>query len=525
MEQVWKERDNLNKNEIAKLQKDGLDIINELPVLAQKSFEEISWDDVERLKWAGIYAQRPKNGLFLIRIKLPSGQLNSQQAKVIAKLAKKYGKNEIQITIRQCIQIHNITLADAIVLREEIAKVGLTSVGGCGDVPRNILGNPLMGIDPEELFDTTDLVNEAVTLLTGNRDYSNLPRKFKLSISANPHDVGFAQINDCALTPAVLRAQGEVINGFHAYVGGGLSRDPHLAVKLDFFIRQEETLDFIKTIITLFRDYGFREKRTHCRLKHLVDDWGKERLQEEILKRLPALQKGGRDYARKWTYGRFHGVHKQKQEGLYYAGLNVISGMMSADDLESVALLSEKYGDGTLRTTNSQCLLVINIPENHLKDFERESPLSLHPDYLRGYGASCTGNKYCNFAPLDTKYYLKALYDALDGKYALKAPFRINVTGCNHQCAHASIADIGLVGGKMKKDGVMQDAFTISIGGALGKDATFGYSLKGRYVFDEVIVIVNRLIADYVEHLQGKESYTHYVHRQGMEYFEDLLLA
>jgi ferredoxin-nitrite reductase len=144
-----------------------------------------------------------KMACFLIRIKLPSGQLNSKQAKVIAQLAKQYGKNEIQITIRQCIQIHNITLADAIAIRKAIAEVGLTSVGGCGDVPRNILGNPLMGIDPEELFDTTDLVNEAVEFLTGNPEYSNLPRKFKLSISANPHDVGFAGINDCAFVPAV----------------------------------------------------------------------------------------------------------------------------------------------------------------------------------------------------------------------------------------------------------------------------------------------------------------------------------
>ncbi len=525
MEQVWKNRENLNKNEIAKLEKDGLAIIDELPQLAKKSFEEIAWDDVERLKWAGIYAQRPKNGLFLIRIKLPSGQLNSKQAKVIAQLAKQYGKNEIQITIRQCIQIHNITLADAIAIRKAIAEVGLTSVGGCGDVPRNILGNPLMGIDPEELFDTTDLVNEAVDFLTGNPEYSNLPRKFKLSISANPHDVGFAGINDCAFVPAVKTSHGETVDGFHVYVGGGLSRDPHLAVKLDFFVKPEETLDFIKTIITIFRDYGFREKRTHCRLKHLVDAWGKEKLQEEILKAMPDLEKGGRDYARKWTYGRFHGFHKQKQDGLYYAGLNVISGMMSADELEQVALLSEKYGDGQLRTTNSQCLLVINLPKAHLKDFAKACPLSLKPDYLRGYGASCTGNKYCNFAPIDTKYYLKALYDYLGERHDFKAPFRINVTGCTHQCAHAAIADLGIVGGKMKKDGVMVDAFTLSIGGALGKEAQFGYTLKGRYSFEEVQKIADLLIADFLTHKASTESYAHYVQNKGSEYFESLIHA
>ena len=176
-----------NRNEQWKKEKDGLAILTELEQLAEKDFSELDPGDVERLKWAGIYAQRPRDGHFLVRVKLPSGTLSSAQAEVLADLAHAYGKDEVQITIRQAVQIHNITLRDAVAIRQALAAAGLSSVEACGDVPRTILGNPLMGVDPEELLDTTQLVEEIYRFFLGNRDFSNLPRKFKVSISANPH--------------------------------------------------------------------------------------------------------------------------------------------------------------------------------------------------------------------------------------------------------------------------------------------------------------------------------------------------
>ena len=225
-----------NRNEQWKHEKDGLEILKELPALAEKDFKEIDPGDVERLKWAGIYAQRPRDGHFLVRVKLPSGQLTAAQAKVLVDLAAAYGKGEIQITIRQAVQIHNITLRDAVDILPRLKAAGLSSVEACGDVPRTILGNPLAGVDAEELLDTRPLVEEVFRFFLGNRDFSNLPRKFKISISANPHDAGFARINDLAFVPA--RREGEA--GFVAYVGGGLSAEPHLAVRLPFFIRPAE---------------------------------------------------------------------------------------------------------------------------------------------------------------------------------------------------------------------------------------------------------------------------------------------
>ena len=344
MNHSWANREILNKNEIAKLEKDGLIILDELNKLSDMDYSDISWDDIERLKWAGIYTQRPKNGLFLIRVKLPSGKLNSEQARVIAELSEEYGQSEIQLTIRQCVQIHNLTLKAIPNVIERLSSVGLTSVGGCGDVPRNILGNPIMGIDTEELFDTTEIVEEAAEHLVGNTEYSNLPRKFKISISANHRDTGFAQINDLAFVPAVLRKNGEKINGFHVYVGGGLSAEPHLAKKLTIFVKPEETLNIIRGVALIFREYGYREKRNHCRLKYLVEDWGVSRFEEKLEKYVGNLTHGGREYSRKWNYGRFHGVHRQKQTHFYYFGANVPAGAMTADDLKQFSNIADKYG-------------------------------------------------------------------------------------------------------------------------------------------------------------------------------------
>ena len=317
-----------NRNEQWKHDKDGLEIIKEIPALADKAFKDIDPGDVERLKWAGIYAQRPRDGHFLVRVKLPSGQLTAEQAEVLANLAAEYGKGEIQITIRQAVQIHNITLRDACDILPRLKAVGLSSVEACGDVPRTILGNPLAGVDAEELLDTRPIVEEVFQFFLGNRAFSNLPRKFKISISANPHDAGFARINDIAFVPA--KREGEV--GFAAYVGGGLSAEPYLAKRLPFFIRPEEVKAVAIAVATLFRDEGYREKRNHCRLKYLVADLGAEAVAAKVEAQTGALLRGGEEVTAPWNYGRFYGVHAQKQAGLSYVGVHVTNGHIAAED-------------------------------------------------------------------------------------------------------------------------------------------------------------------------------------------------
>ncbi len=528
MEQSWRNRENLNKNEIAKLEKDGLEILKELDALAQQEFSEIDPMDIERLKWAGIYTQRPKNGRFLVRVKLPSGRLTAEQARVIAGISADYGEDSIQITIRQCIQVHNITLKDIPDIVRRLDSVGLTSVEGCGDVPRNILGNPLAGVDPEELFDTMPIVQEIADALVGNPEFSNLPRKYKISVSANPGDCGFAQINDLAFVPAVLRKRGETVNGFHVYVAGGLSLEPKLAKKLPFFLRPEQAVDVARAVGILFREYGYREKRNHCRMKYLMEDWGVEQFAEkleEVLGYRP--ERGGRTYARKWNRGVFHGVHPQKQEGLYYLGMLIPSGSMKASDLAEIADLADRYGDGQLRTTNSQNLLILNIPEEEKSAVQKESLFRryvLRPDVFTGYCASCTGNQYCSFAPIETKQRLAGIVEEMARRYPeLKQPLRINLTGCGHACAHPMIADIGLTGGRGKENDQQVDMFTFHIGGALGRETAFGTKLSGRVSETHIVDAVSDMVGYYLRHRDPKEIFYQFVRRTGTEAFQEII--
>lgn len=525
----WAHRENLNDNEHAKLEKDGLAILEEIDRLAGLPFEEIDRFDVERLKWAGIYAQVPKDGHFLIRIKLPSGKLTADEARVIAGISRDYGEHTIQITIRQCIQIHNILLKDVQDIFARLNEVGLTSVEGCGDVPRNILGNPLMGIDREEALDTEPIVDALVQELVGNPAYSNLPRKFKISVSANPGDCGFAGINDLAFVPAILRRAGEHEYGFHVLVGGGLSAQPMMAHKLSFFVHDDEVVDVARAVAILFREYGYREKRNHARLKFLVDDWGVERFEKEIENITGPLTHGGREFSRRWNRGAFHGVHKQRQEGLSYVGFNIPAGSMTSEDLLEFARLAEAYGDGNLRTTNSQNILLIDIPDENIGALKKEKHLekfSIRPGYIDGYAASCTGNQYCNWAPVETKHRLQDLVDEMQTKFGaeLHVPLRVNLTGCIHSCAHPQIADIGIMGGLFKEGDRKVPVFTFQVGGSLGKEAKFSDRLLGRVRAEDLAPAVGNMIQYYIDNrASDREVFYQFERRVGKEPFQVIL--
>lgn len=527
IERSWADRENLNKNELAKLEKDGLEILNELDRLSQTPYEEIDPSDIERMKWAGIYTQRPKNGRFLVRVKLASGELTADQANVIAEISRDFGAHSIQITIRQCIQIHNLTLPDIPEIFARLKQAGLTTVEGCGDVPRNILGNPLMGIDPEERVDTQPIVHETARRLVGNPAYSNLPRKYKISISSNPHDCGFARINDAAFVPAEKEIDGEMVQGFHLYVGGGLSANPKLAKKTKFFLLPDQVAPAAEAVAVIFREYGYREQRNHCRLKFLVEDWGIRKIEDAIEQITGPLARGGRAVSGSWNRGCFFGVHPQKQNGLYYAGVHIPSGAMQAEDLAEFARLARTYGSGRMRTTNSQNLILIDLSEQNIAQLKREPILQkfpLRPKAFSGYSSSCTGNQYCSFAPIETKKRLQTIVDQLDQRFpGLRMPIRVNLTGCAHSCAHPQLADFGLTGGRRKVDGKPTDVFRMTVGGALGPGGALGTTLDGWLPADSAADAIGDMVQFYLDHKNKGERFFHFAHRQGIDVFQDIL--
>lgn len=518
----------LNRIELAKLQGYGPEILQTIDDLAEKPWKELTFEDTLRLNWAGILHQKPRDGHFLAHIKLPSGKLTANQANVIADLADAFGDHSVQITTRQACQIHGIALKNVPEVLKRLHESGLTTTEADGDAVRNITGNPLMGVDLEEYIDTTGLVQALTDLVTGNREFANLPRKFKISISGNPHDPAFARGDDLGFVPAVLEKNGEKYIGFHVYLGGGFSgKLQQLAKETDFFLLPKDVVPFVKTVLTFYRDHGERVKRFRSRFKFLLEDIGIDEFCRIVDQTGGPFLHGGKEIKEDWNYGAFYGIHPQKQKGLYYAGIHVPLNTLSTADLRSIAGISLKYGSGRLRTTTAQCLILPDLKEEDLTDFEKEDILKRFPPgpgMFSGYASACTGSDYCSFAPVETRQRLADITEKLDREFPeIGRPFRITLTGCEGCCAAPQTADIGIRGGRGLVNGKIINAFFLYVGGRLGKDARLGTLLDGKIPDDSLLPLLEEIIRFYLSDRKAGEDFTHFIGRNGINGVQNIV--
>ncbi|WP_281882948.1 nitrite/sulfite reductase [Paenibacillus sp. YYML68] len=529
-EPIWAaDPSKLNKMELVKLEKDGLDVIRTIiEKYAHEGYSSITPDDMNLFKWAGVYEQKPKDGHFMMRVRVNSGVMTTAQARAMAEIAKDYGRNLMDVTTRQAIQFHWLTVESLPDIFDRLEKVGLYSYEACGDCPRTIVGNPLAGIDKDELFDTTALVNEVNDFFLMNRDFSNLPRKYKISISSNIYNSGHAEIQCLAFTPASKVIDGQEVLGFHVWVGGGLSAKPHLAKRLDMFVRPEEVLKVATGVTTIFRDYGYREKRHHARLKFLVADWGPEKFNEKLIELIGDMPTSGEDKTVGWTAAYFDGVHKQLQEGLNYVGLSVPVGRLSGDEFIELARIADEYGDGHIRTTVSQNIILSGVKDENVDKVLAEpvlERLTPSPKHFMSRTVSCTGNEFCNLAVVETKERAVSVAEYLDANVELDEEVRIHFIGCPNACGQKHIADIGLQGALVKTPEGMVDAFDIAVGGILGPGAKFNEVLKGRVKGDQVGPVLEQLILYYKENRGPEETFHQFVGRVGVPAFQEKLTS
>jgi len=505
----------LSKEELLKIEKDGLDVLDDIYRYAKEGFASIDPTDFLRFKWYGIYQQKPKTDpYFMMRVKIPGGMLTNEQTVVVAELGNKFGRGLIDVTTRQAIQYHWLQVEDMPEIFERLAEVGMSPIQACGDVVRNVISSPVAGLDGKELFDVRDLVWAVEREFLSNREFSNLPRKFKISIAADPRDLGHPEINDLALVPARL---GDEV-GYHFLVGGGLSAKPHMAQNLGIFVRQEEALEAIKGVVGVYRDHGYREKRNHARIKFLVADWGAEKFRDELEKHLgKTFTRGGERQTEEWNGAYLYGVHKQKQEGLNFVGLSLPVGRITADILLEFARVAKKYGNGDLRTTNTQNIIIPNVPDENLAGLLAEPLLEqfpIHPNQFVGHAVSCTGNEFCNLALVETKARMKAISEYLDETFPnFDTPIRLHVNGCPNQCGQQAIADIGLAGALVRIDGKMQDAFDISIGGGLGAESQFNRKILLKVPAEQVKDAIAGIVRFYESNRLVGESFRAFAKR------------
>ncbi|OOM10591.1 nitrite/sulfite reductase [Clostridium saccharobutylicum] len=519
-EPIWTKDQKLNEVEHIKLEKDGLDVIETIvEKYSKEGYDSITSEDMNRFKWAGVYEQKPKEGYFMMRVRINSGIMNSVQAKTLAEIAKDYGRGIANVTTRGAVQFHWVEVKNSPVIFKRLEQCGLSSFEACGDCPRTIVGNPLAGVDKDELIDTTEIIEQVNNFFLLNKDFSNLPRKFKISISGSVHNAAHAQINDLAFTPAIQNIDGNEVIGFHVWVGGGLSATPHLAQKLDIFVKPEDVLKVAIGVCTIFRDYGYREKRTRARLKFLVADWDIKKFQDKLLELIGSMPGKGEDKLASWNACYYFGVHSQKQKEKSYIGINLPLGEISADELFEIAEISEKYGDNKIRTTLSQNLIVTGINDEDISSLLSKDVfkhLSPTPNTFIGYTVSCTGKEFCNLAIVETKERARKIIEYLDSKIKLDTPLRIHFTGCPNSCGQKHIADISLQGALIKTENSYDEAFTIWLGGTLNNNGKFAENLNLRVKSADVHIILEKIILFYKENRLENESFNQFITRVGI---------
>ena len=485
-------------------------------------------------KWWGIYTQgdgigavggKGGEGLatdyFMMRIGRPNGIVTAPQLRVIADITRTHARNLADITTRQNIQLHWLTIEAIPEIVDALERVGLSPKGACGDVVRNVTGCPVAGIARDEIIDASPLAREIARALVANPEFYNLPRKFKMSATGCPVWCSYPEINDVAFT-AVRR--GDEI-GYVVRVGGGLSSDPHLSVKLDAFISTSRALDVARTITSIFRDQqGLRESRDRARLKHLFtrEGWTAESFLDEVERRMefqfdPApFEVFPEDVLRDHV-----GIHPQKQSGLSYVGASILRGRISGDQLAAAAELAERFGDGQLRTTIMQNLLFINIPNHKAAELAHElEKIGLHVEgspFWRG-AIACTGTEFCKLAIAETKTFTRWLVEELEERLpGFDQQLKLHVTGCPNSCGQHWIADIGLEGKKIKHEGRMVDAYYFCVGGAVGKHAAIGRPVGYRVPATEVPAALERLLTSYLEERASGENLRAYFSRHDAE--------
>lgn len=519
-EAIWAKNQRLNDVEIIKLEKDGLDVIETIiDKYSKEGYDSITPKDMNRFKWAGVYEQKPREGYFMMRVRINSGIMTSEQAKVLAGIAKDYGRGIANVSTRGAIQFHWVQVEDLPSIYERLEACGLSPFEACGDCPRTIVGNPLAGIDKDELMDTTELVEQVNNFFLLNKDFSNLPRKFKISISASIHNAAHAQINDLAFTPATKKIDNQDVIGFHVWVGGGLSASPHLAQKLDIFVKPEDVLKVAEGVCTIFRDYGYREKRTRARLKFLVADWGAEKFKNKLLEFTGDMPSSGDDKLASWNASYYFGVHSQNEDGKSYIGVSLPLGEITCDQLLELADISEKYGDRKIRTTLSQNLIITGISDEEIPSLLKKDvfkQLSPNPSIFTGYTVSCTGKEFCNLAIVETKKRAKEVIEYLDSKIKLDTPLRIHFTGCPNSCGQKHIADISLQGALIKTDDSCEEAFTIWLGGTLNNGGQFAENLNYRVKSTEVHIVLEKIVTFFEKSKLENETFNEFIARVGI---------
>lgn len=481
----------------------------------RSAYEVITEEDIVRLQWWGLYHDKPRVGYFMMRIKIPGGILRADQLRTIGRLAEKFGRNYAELATRQNVQLHWIRLNDFEEIFETLEANGLTTAGACGDTVRNITSCPVAGISHDELFDVTPVLKEFADFFYGNREYSDLPRKHKITIAADPTQCNGPDFHCIALVGAIKDGR----PGFAFRVGGGLSSAPRIARDLRMFVPIEESLAVTRAILDIWREEPrYRLSRVKARMKFMVDELGAEGVRAKVVERI------GHDFedfpAPEPVGEAVHlGIHEQSQDGRTYIGFPVHQGLVNGPQMQQIADLIEPYRGG-FRVTRQQNFVLSGVPAERVEEViaaVAKIGFPIDVNRIRGLGIGCTGQPLCNFAVASTKTRLDEVITHLETTFGKDVEdLRVQVDGCPHACAQHWIADIGLQGTTPRErgpQGEKLEAYEVYLRGGVGKDPQIGKAVIRRVPAAKVTTYVERLVRKYLEDRNPGERFNEYTRR------------
>ena len=522
-----------------KQEKNAWEHFDEIREFARKGYASIppEWFSTYFRSW-GVYTQGDGAGViggtggegkatpyFMVRIRIPNGLLRSDQVRAVADIAERHARSVADITVRQNFQLHWVTLESLPEVLESLWHAGLTTTGACGDVARNITGCPVAGLDADEIVDASPLALAIDRELGGVAEFYNLPRKFKISITGCKSWCSYPEINDVALTASTRKRRGAIETGFSLRVGGGLSTDPHIALRLNAFVQWDQVVPVARGVAEIFRaSQILRQSRDKARLKFLFlqQGWTAESFLEELERQIGVSLDPAEPEDVPADIHRDHvGIHAQKQDGLVYVGASVLRGRITPQQLRTTADLADRHADGYLRTTTKQNLLIVNVPRRDAAKVAHELEVAALPVqasvFARGTVA-CTGSEFCKLALTETKSFARWLTHELEERLPnFQEQLRLNITGCPNSCGQHWVADIGIEGKKIKVDGRMVDAYYFCIGGSVGNFASIARPVGYRCAASDVPDAIERLLAGFSERGESGENLRQFLARHSNE--------
>lgn len=525
----------LSKEESAKQSKNPLDMWDEIQSRASMG-EFPQGTDVFLTKFHGLFYVAPAQDSYMCRMRIPGGAIQGWQLRGLADLGDRCAGGYLDVTTRANLQYREIAAADAMHILYGLRELDIVNLGSGGDNIRNCTASPLSGIDPDELIETIPLAKRMHHYILNHREMYGLPRKFNIAFDGGGRVSALDDTNDIGFHAVSVQSENaseELPEGVYFQLTlGGITGHKDFARDTGVLLTPDECVKVAGEIVRVFVNSGDRTDRKKARLKYVLDDWGFDRFIEAVeaglgrkLRRVDASKVATSSAEQRMAHV---GFHAQKQTQRNYVGVVLPVGRITSEQARALSRIAETYGNGELRLTVWQNLLIPHIHDNDIDAVKGELEsigLEYRASSFRAGLVACTGSAGCKFAGSDTKRHAMEIAETLEQRFDLDQPINIHVTGCHHSCAQHYIGDIGLLGCKVEEGDDMIDGYHVHLGGGWGDRQGIARLLFESVPAGDVPSLLAAIISSYLSHRDKDESFVAFAQRHDDEALKTMAAA